>query len=712
MSAACVERTAGNQTQTKLPKAKPLPRSISVARRNGSTTPRRGRISPPRPAADAQKMPEKELLQKYRHVYAGRGGWYGYRNGPHGPVNQASRTQLRYMDKYKKEILFKLSKTLQKCEDKKMCEIDGINTAGRVCGVDISEQETDPDRSHDCQIKNTRDVSVDRAVAGPASDGDVPDVNVCQDGVLNTQSTEPVPECGNQVLDRLGDQGPCIIANNVTLTKVSWEKAPDSTTGTKSTRPITVTGNDTPTVGIGTYEKRRIDKSDNKENAEAVSECIQRSPLDNHEAQDPGNGHLEESSQQVANVHRSDIQRSVPGYAASSTPVSSPDNREVIVNVADKNTHPEADFHTGAITTRSENTGLKAVRSRPSVLDRGGTQTARNGVESHTEHPPRPRLKSSRNPKPGWGGREKEGAGFGLYRDRLDVFSRMSREARWARNATRREMGLDDDEDDAQGTIEQHSNHRKVDSRHRETDDFDTDNKSGSNRTEVDDTSYHDDLDGEVEQENVNSVVTTCSASNQQQQRQQRGAAMSVALAETTTGVPKFQTRERQLGHPSTQRKLRHQKIRAGVMVNQTRETAIISTDLTQSHLQQQQAQQQQQQQCSRKSRRHSRTSQSQSQCRPLTKLPEIKVNCTECKDSVADLPSRGAKGNHGMRNYRVLPVTRVRREGTFEITPPGYDCRFRNAQSGLDEVPDETPVEVKARATEKCIEWMNKYWQ
>ena len=58
---------------------------------------------------------EKQLLLRFRHVYAGKGGWYGYKTGQHGPINSRSKVTSRLsMDRYKKEVMKKVSFYMKK----------------------------------------------------------------------------------------------------------------------------------------------------------------------------------------------------------------------------------------------------------------------------------------------------------------------------------------------------------------------------------------------------------------------------------------------------------------------------------------------------------------------------------------------------------------------------------------------------------------------
>ena len=84
-----------------------------------------------------------------------------------------------------------------------------------------------------------------------------------------------------------------------------------------------------------------------------------------------------------------------------------------------------------------------------------------------------------------------------------------------------------------------------------------------------------------------------------------------------------------------------------------------------------------------------------------------ISENSSSCKSAVTRVKQYGSlsfpKGLH------VLPPGACRREGTFVITPMGYDSRFSDRPVMLD-VTDETPEEVKEQAFTKCRDWLIKH--
>ena len=75
----------------------------------------------------------------------------------------------------------------------------------------------------------------------------------------------------------------------------------------------------------------------------------------------------------------------------------------------------------------------------------------------------------------------------------------------------------------------------------------------------------------------------------------------------------------------------------------------------------------------------------------------------SSCKSGVARVKQYGS-----LRNG-LLPSGAHKREGTFVITPMGYDSRFSDRPVKLD-VTDETPEEVKEQAFMKCRDWLIKH--
>ena len=80
-----------------------------------------------------------------------------------------------------------------------------------------------------------------------------------------------------------------------------------------------------------------------------------------------------------------------------------------------------------------------------------------------------------------------------------------------------------------------------------------------------------------------------------------------------------------------------------------------------------------------------------------------ISENSSSCKSGIARIKQCGSLPNG------PLPSGTHRREGTFVITPMGYDSRFNDRPVMLD-VTDETPEEVKEQAFMKCRDWLIKH--
>lgn len=88
-----------------------------------------------------------------------------------------------------------------------------------------------------------------------------------------------------------------------------------------------------------------------------------------------------------------------------------------------------------------------------------------------------------------------------------------------------------------------------------------------------------------------------------------------------------------------------------------------------------------------------------------VPKLPRI---ISKGRDSVE------AVGNHPFKyrdmegNSTLFKKPKVLREKTFEITPLGYDSRFK--KNSVELLPYDIPEEVKIKAQEKCNDWLKKY--
>ena len=68
---------------------------------------------------------------------------------------------------------------------------------------------------------------------------------------------------------------------------------------------------------------------------------------------------------------------------------------------------------------------------------------------------------------------------------------------------------------------------------------------------------------------------------------------------------------------------------------------------------------------------------------------------------------------NNGFPPQKVVPLSMVGREGTFQITPAGYDSRFSDRQAILDEEDEnETMKEIRNIAIKKCNDWLLNHTQ
>lgn len=105
------------------------------------------------------------------------------------------------------------------------------------------------------------------------------------------------------------------------------------------------------------------------------------------------------------------------------------------------------------------------------------------------------------------------------------------------------------------------------------------------------------------------------------------------------------------------------------------------------------------------------------------TKLPNIKEispsgsAAYKTENSASTTPFLGTHRQiPGIGQYKVpdslnkpTVITNWKREQTFEITPVGYDSRFEDIRTKEEEL-DETPEEVKLKAIAKCSDWLKKY--
>ena len=64
---------------------------------------------------------------------------------------------------------------------------------------------------------------------------------------------------------------------------------------------------------------------------------------------------------------------------------------------------------------------------------------------------------------------------------------------------------------------------------------------------------------------------------------------------------------------------------------------------------------------------------------------------------------------NNGFSTNKVVPLSMLGREGTFHITPAGYDSRFSDQPIMLD-INVETSQEIRQMAIQKCNDWLLKH--
>ena len=95
-------------------------------------------------------------------------------------------------------------------------------------------------------------------------------------------------------------------------------------------------------------------------------------------------------------------------------------------------------------------------------------------------------------------------------------------------------------------------------------------------------------------------------------------------------------------------------------------------------------------------------------------RLPQITSIDTSKLPRESELPWNSSHDfripNVGQYKQPALAQRLLTREQSFQITPFGYDSRIADMPVVVPEVEDDTPNEVKAQAIEKCSEWMKKY--
>lgn len=96
-------------------------------------------------------------------------------------------------------------------------------------------------------------------------------------------------------------------------------------------------------------------------------------------------------------------------------------------------------------------------------------------------------------------------------------------------------------------------------------------------------------------------------------------------------------------------------------------------------------------------------TTRSRNSSRKLSSAAEIPG---ESEDKLAPLKPKKLPG------WKVNGPTLLTKEKSFQITPPGWDVRYKDLYGEKNHVDfnDDTPEEVKERAIEKCSDWIIKY--
>lgn len=102
----------------------------------------------------------------------------------------------------------------------------------------------------------------------------------------------------------------------------------------------------------------------------------------------------------------------------------------------------------------------------------------------------------------------------------------------------------------------------------------------------------------------------------------------------------------------------------------------------------------------------------------------------TDCNDSEISMPSRDSRSIHTKlpeiptENPDILSLRHIKstdvkvgkypfpskRETTFEITPPGFDIRYRDAPIREERESETPPPDIRDRAIRKCEDWLTRY--
>ena len=78
-------------------------------------------------------LPEKQLLSRYRHVYAGKGGWFQGRSSFTPQSNYSAGQNGRQLDVYRKELILRLSKDIFESSKSKIASADFV-VSNKVAG--------------------------------------------------------------------------------------------------------------------------------------------------------------------------------------------------------------------------------------------------------------------------------------------------------------------------------------------------------------------------------------------------------------------------------------------------------------------------------------------------------------------------------------------------------------------------------------------------
>ena len=615
--------------------------------------------SSPRPQSS---HPDTDLLTRFRHVYAGKGGWYGHRGAKgSGPIN-TGKIPNGFVSKYKREILRKLSKSLREQAGLEVKTVDGDQLKENRIHKSVRKVETNPaskkvDRANENQIDTKHIISKDSSAAGQqtnpkaTSDG--------KQGTKDEQSLGDLQSSPGQTTDDGRSE------NSKAIEAVCVENTPGKHQGKQYT--------------INTQRgSTQREETLNIPTVNASDESLTNRPLNY--------------------PHADNIERDIGSIHISSACIDTVYGDE----------HLQGEFKAPqtvrSCPTRIGHKGKGGNWTKTST----GTGKGAGCGDSSTNSPgkksgraPRCRtLPTSNKTKPKKGTRSKSVKNVGGSQEaekiRMTLFSRLSQEAQWAISETRREMGVsplqgDDKEPGQDSPVPSDASDPGDDGSVKDLD------ISPDPPEDTELTGYGDPLDSQEVVQRSDSPVhykdyDAMPGPNPSERRsvgysRLRKANTTQELSKRTNNKSQTSLSYSRPGH-----------------IAETQITQIPSAGMSK-----------------RRPSDRGGGSQLSSNNRmrhsyhgfPKTRLPEINSDLDEERSKITDMdrPHNRHRRIPGVGQYKIVGThAPMRREETFEITPPGYDSRFDLPRTDLN-VEDDTPEEIKQIAIAKCTEWLMKHF-